>query len=585
MQALAIELPVLLPLCLILLAAALALREALAGRPGPAFPGPLTLGLGMAAFLAVLLGFWASERSHHVLLGGLIPWNDAAGYFFGAHHLLESGELTAWSQRRPIYTSLLAGLLALGERDLQVALLLQAALVGAMACFAARAGASRMGPAAGLLVFALLLAFAGEQAPATMTENAGLLFGAAGIALLWLGLEKPRASWFAAAGFLLMLGLLARAGAFLVIPCLLLWAWLAFRDDRRAWPRLVCALLGGVLGAVLLNQAIDWQAGTAANMPFSNFAYHLYGLAAGGAEWTQIFADHPELREGGENAASGMALALTFERVLQNPFDFVIGYVRHLDHAVLHLFQYISFVPARAVIYGCWLAGLVAAWRHRGDPACLLLLLATAGTVLSSPFLFSNIGVRVYAATLAFDVYLAGLGLAVLIKRFRALPSITPRPGLPAQLAGVAGVLVALTLGGTFAFPKAEPDVQATLACEAAQMPAVLRLGSESPLVFLGAAPSLALFPPQARHGDFVALLHREVHLHEKLKRLPPDTALVTGPARQGPRRGKAVRIAWKTETLPPRGSLVGFCLKPDAHPLLGRAFRVPTRVQVFEPD
>ncbi|MGB1547300.1 MAG: hypothetical protein ACPHIA_02040 [Alphaproteobacteria bacterium] len=576
MRELAIQLPVLLPLCLILLAAALAFREAVTARQVPALPGAVLLGLSLLAFFAVLFGYWAGGRSYDVLLGGLIPWSDAAGYFFGAHHLLDTGELTGWSQRRPIYTALLAGLLALGGRDLQLALLLQTLFAGAVACFAARAVVARMGPAAGLLVFALFLAFAGQYAAATMTENAGFLFGAAGVALLWLGLEKPRASFFAAAGFFLMLGLTARAGAFLVIPLLLLWACFAFRGHRRTALRLSLGLLGGVFLAVLVNQAIDWRAGTDANVPFANFAYHFYGLAAGGGDWTQVFTDHPELREGGESAAYKMAFTLAFERILQNPFDLLTGYAHHLDHAVLHLFQYIPFAPARAALYACWLIGLVTAWRHRRDPACALLLAATAGTILSSPFLFSNIGVRVYAATLPFDAYLTALGLFASVQRFKALSLPPAAPGLSAQITGMAGLLVALTFLGVLPLPKAGQSPAPI--CAGEEIAAVIRLGDEAPLIALRNTPPLALFPPELRKADFVALLHREVHLHEKLKQLPSDSVLITGPARAGPMEGNAVRIVWQTESLPKRGSRIGFCLKPGFHPILGRPFREPAK-------
>ena len=105
----------------------------------------------------------------------------------------------------------------------------------------------------------------------------------------------------------------------------------------------------------------------------------------------------------------------------------------------------------------------------------------------------------------------------------------------------------------------------------------------------LGAAGGLAWHAPRATLaglGVFAVLLElaqafapgREVHLHEKLKQLPSDSVLITGPARAGPMEGNAVRIVWQTESLPKRGSRIGFCLKPGFHPILGRPFREPAK-------
>lgn len=594
MRELAIQIPSLLPLCLILLALAYPFLEAFpirrtAGPPKLPGLGP-TLGLGLAigAFMAVVLGYWASGRSHHVLLGGLLPWNDAAGYFFGAHHLLDSGELTSWSHRRPIYTSLLAGFLSLGGRDLQLALLVQTVFIGAVTFFAARAAALRMGPATGLLVFALLLAFAGEYAPTTMTENAGFLFGTAGIALLWLNAERRSPIWFAAAGFFLMLGLLARAGAFFVIPFLLLWPWIAFRDERGAALRCTRALLGGVLLAIFLHQAIDWRAGTDANTPFSNFSYTLYGLAVGGKGWTQVFADHPDIMQGGEGVATRKMFALAFEQIAENPLNIAIGYVRNLPHSTLRLFDYAPpFLPVRPLLGIFWLAGLFVAFRRRREPLALFLLMGTLGIVLSGPFL-SDVGSRIYAVTIPLDAYMAGLGFSAILAwlsrvRKRTLPAATAPSGFSAQIIGTSCVLVLLTLAGSFLLPRPQASAHPAFPCEAKETPAVLRLGDESPLVALRAKPSLALFPPQVRHEDFLSLLQRGVHLEERLKRLPPETALIAGLARQESGSGNGVWIAWQTAPLPPRGSRMGFCLKQDPHPVLGRPFREPSRVQVLE--
>lgn len=598
MQDLARLIPPLLPLGLILMALALPLLQLLSPQRPTAMPRETafpaaTLGLFLAilAFLTMLFSFWASGRSHPNLIGGLLPWSDATSYFLGANALLDSGDLNGWSQRRPVYTSLFAGFLALGDRDLQIALLLQSVFAGAVAFFIARVAMPRMGMAAGIFVFAILFAFASEHTPLTMSENAGFLFGGLAVALLWLGIEKPRASWFAAAGFLLMTGLLARAGAFLVIPFLLLWTLTAFWKERRTAIWCTLALLGGVLLAILLNQTIYWYAGDGTNITNANFSYSFYGLAAGGKGWQQIYVDHPGIFPNSEGIIAKKIFALAFERIVQNPLDFVIGYLKSLPHFGWVLFGFVpSFLTVQkplAIFFSFfWLAGLWVAFRSRQKPHALFLLAATTGTVLSAPFL-ADAGSRLFAATIPFDALVIGLGFSTiatwLMRKFkRKLPMPAMAAGLSAQILGTAVLLIGLTLAGTFFFPGMGNKASPSLTCNRTEMPIVLRLGDEAPLVALRSTPPFTAFPPQVPHPDFLALLRREVHLRDKLKLLPPETALIAGYGRNAAGESTLSWVAWETENLPVRGSHVGFCLKAKPHPLLGSPFHEPASVRLF---
>lgn len=594
MREIALLIPPLLPLCLLALALTFPLLQRLFPRAVTAlsqtsFPiAPLGLGLAILSFLVLLLSLWATGRSHPNLIGGLLPWNDAAGYFYGANALLDSGEFTSWSQRRPIYTSLLAGFLSLTGRDFQLALLVQGTFAGAIAFFVARTASLKLGIAAGFLVFALLFSFAQEHAPLTMTENAGFFFGALGIAFLWLGAEKPHAGWFAAAGLFLTFGLLARAGAFFVIPLLFLAIGFAYRDQWRVALRYALGFLTGAGLAVLLNQAMYWFAGDNTNMPNANFSYVLYGLAAGGKGWQQIYVDHPTIFHGGEGIVAKTIYALAFERIVENPFDFLAAYAQKLPHSILVLFDYLpSFFHVRRLFAVFWLVGLFVAFRNRREPYALFLLAAAAGVVLSGPFL-ADVGSRIYAATITLDALLAGLGFSAIVAWLeKATPQETSisntETGLPAQLIGTATILFGLTFSGVFLFPNPTAKALPKLTCNQTEIPIMLRLGSESPLIALRAKPSFTLFPPQVSHGDFAGLLPPGTHLREKLGQLPPETTLIYGYAKKTMGRGKPVWIAWRTETLPERGSLVGFCLKPGHHPLLGEDFREPASVRVLE--
>lgn len=76
-----------------------------------------------ALFGLALAGLWASGRTTSTLISGLLLWSGASNYYTRAPHLLEGLPFepffAAW---RPLFPGLLATLLAITGRNLQVAL-------------------------------------------------------------------------------------------------------------------------------------------------------------------------------------------------------------------------------------------------------------------------------------------------------------------------------------------------------------------------------------------------------------------------------------------------------------------------------
>ena len=94
--------------------------------------------------------------------------------------------------------------------------------------------------------------------------------------------------------FLLGLALIARAGAFLVLPVLIIGGTFLLWDKKRDR---FTFLLGSVVSVFLaflvdyiLRKIVAPQA-----LAFGNFSYSLYGLFVGNQGWTQVLTDHPEI--------------------------------------------------------------------------------------------------------------------------------------------------------------------------------------------------------------------------------------------------------------------------------------------------
>ncbi|MEP4379174.1 MAG: hypothetical protein ABJ215_16325 [Alphaproteobacteria bacterium] len=199
------------------LAAAFVVCSVIAAGLPAAFrnPLPLTVGLlalSLAATLLPIFGYWLAGRTHPNAIAGLLPWNDAAGYYGCALAVLDGEGLSAFCQRRPAYALYLAGLLRAAGTELQLAILFQAVVSGAAAFVTAYAAARRWGVSAGLISIAMLGSFMATVSVATLTENLGFVLGVGGLVMFLSGAERRSGFLLAVGVFVLSVALNARAG-------------------------------------------------------------------------------------------------------------------------------------------------------------------------------------------------------------------------------------------------------------------------------------------------------------------------------------------------------------------------------------
>jgi hypothetical protein len=205
------------------------------GETGPASGAGPWRALGPAAavtaFLIPLLFAWSTAASDGYSAFGLLPWSDAGNYYRGALDLLETGRLDDWNCRRPLNAAILAVHLAILGKNLQGVQICQVVLLSLAAYALSRTIAKDLGRPAGLILFALLLAYSRPYLHWLSSEWLGLTLGALATALLWIGARERRMGALAWGMAVLTLALNARAGTFLVLPALVLWAGGACRKD------------------------------------------------------------------------------------------------------------------------------------------------------------------------------------------------------------------------------------------------------------------------------------------------------------------------------------------------------------------
>ncbi|MDP1709359.1 MAG: hypothetical protein Q8L21_00530, partial [Candidatus Komeilibacteria bacterium] len=230
------------------------------------------------------------------LIGGLLPLSDTSSYYMDAHRLANGALFTAWGGRRPLFASLLAVILRLNGGDFMTTLIILT-LVNVIAILIAFQAIKRwygaLGASAYLLIaYVFYTRFTGE----TSSEQLGFALGNLALFFLLVGVQT-RSFWRALFGLgILTLALNARAGAFFILPALIVWMAFYFRRQIVFW-RTAGLAIAVVVMVFLLNiflaRVVTGQQGTT----FSNYSYTLYGLASGNKGWYQVTQDYPKATE------------------------------------------------------------------------------------------------------------------------------------------------------------------------------------------------------------------------------------------------------------------------------------------------
>lgn len=459
-------------------------------------------GLVAVSFIFVYAD-WTSRRSLGLALGGILPIADAYSYYACANSLIDLGHfvprLAAWCSRRPIYSSFLAPLIGIGGRNFHIALLAQAAVVSLALVALAREVLRLAGVASVTILLIILVAYASRNAYGlTMSENAGLAFGAVALALLLRGAETGRAVLIYSGIALMSVGLNARAGCFFVLPMLVLWA--AF--DAHARGRNVAATVVLAVAAMLSGFALEFALVAVNSVPLteaqSNFAFTLYGLSLGGKGWMQAYTDHPELASLPDFMASAAVYRFAFENIVRNPglilhalaANFIQGYRQGLGLVSTQLY----------VAWSLWFVGFFAIGMHFRNPRYTLLGALTIGGLLSAPIIVVDGGERAFAATISADAAQAAVGMALICRalaiKFGA-PLSQHNGKTPYGLVVFAVLLIVGTLIGYTPVRKAvaSPTFDGP-PCPNGERTVVTRLGADSIALVVTADGEVKAIPP-----------------------------------------------------------------------------------------
>jgi hypothetical protein len=547
----------------------------------------LSLAATSSLFALGLAGVWASGHTQSVSISGLLPLYDAQSYYVDALRLLAGRSILEFSAARPLYTGVLAALLAVTGRNLMIALASLTA-INALACyFASREIQRTHGSLAAVFLLVILFLYYRYRTIGTaMSENLGFPLGVLGVTLIWRGIKDHSDRLVLYGLFINTVALNARPGAFFVLPAMLLWGSWYFRESgkRLSWRFSILGL--GVIGlGFVLNTVIMRLIGVSSSVPFAQFSYAIYGVASGGNSWSYVFQVHPELLNLSEPEKTRTIYHLTFELIRNHPMLILQGAVHNwsviFSNSWYNLFSFVSGennsinILTRWTLYGLSFLGIIKWIRNISDPYTSFSAAATLGVLLSVPFVppADSYGMRLYAATIMIIGLLPTMGLVFILENLQIHTLYKPSVGAAdsAFVPWLSALLIMfLTIGPLVVRGTSYLAQSKTTSCQP-NMSSVLIQFDPGSYVSVIKEKQLALdWLPVFHQGIFKRNAHglTDISLVQWLEDVPPATTLFNT---LDYKSNKEVLIALPTRMMPADGSTVELCGTWEPDPSLQR--------------
>jgi len=417
-------------------------------------------------FLAFCFLFdkWLSGQASHAI-GGFIPFSDAADYYRGASSLIEFGQVTPWSARRPLASCFYAALLFVTGQNLLWTYVCATLLLAWSLFFCARAMRDLFGFSGALLYLILSLYFIAPHIGTFMSEIPGFLYSNIALGLLMRGFSRKHFPCILAGVVMLGFSISLRAGAFLVLPVLAACWFFLFKEPGRRFYLRTLAMAGACVFSLMASPLLLLAVGPEEEYTYQgNFSYTLYGLASGGKGWDFVKREHPEINYYDNNKTDGaysrIIYGYAWKKIKEQPGLFAHALFNTWYHIVRHpfFFSYKFDFPFPLSIFllpfGVFWLSLFLRMDKSVKRVLLLLSSLQGGIFLSAPFLVDG-GDRVYASTMPVNCAILAAGIALLFGGGRPAGTdagATATPPLPRSDIRIIGFFLLLLLASPFFF-------------------------------------------------------------------------------------------------------------------------------------
>lgn len=380
----------------------------------------------LAAFLP-LLNAWTGlaftyASSAAPVLGGVIPWNDAAGYFSGGHHLVDVGYLDAWNMRRPLNALFYAFRTKVTGEDFWMTMLIQSFILFICLWVYFKSIKKYFGTYSLLPGYGLLFFYSFMFCHSTLSEALGLSFGLLAFCLLLEGWSVQNLKIFNAGMMVLAVGLCARAGPNF-LPVFLIGLLFIKPLTSNRWKDALTALICfSVVFWLCTKLSVLYGSPEQGGAAFSNFGLHLYGLVNGGETWVFAYKDPniaPLLSGLTEAEQAKLLYEKSWEIFKQNPLNLIWAMTKYLGGFIYFFIRFFIFGDGfikyltgalTAIVWGFFLFKL---WKKivSYPRYSYFLILSMLGIMLSASITWKDGGIRPFAVAMPFMTALIGFVL------------------------------------------------------------------------------------------------------------------------------------------------------------------------------
>ena len=374
-------------------------------------------------FAIPLSYYWTTGVSTQKIVGGLIPHRDSMYYYLDARNVLNGKLINSMTSARPIFSGFLALLIALTRNNIQTTLMILAPLCAISFYFLFDEAQVEFGPFPASILMAGVYSFYARFIPHLVSEQLGMILSLTGWALMLFGIRRVSKKIIVVGILMVTLALNTRSGAMFVLPALAVFSGLAFNKKRFSFTDFGWAAAAVLLG-FLINYLVFQLLVDPGKMPYSSFAFAIYGQSKGGAGWTSHQKDFPGLTDTYE------ILNLALMNIKRYPLGLVIGSLKAFRDFLLpgidNAFVFITGYGNSFIVYLMWAVTwfftgyeLVHSFRNIKNPFQQFELLVFVGLILSVPFAppRDSSSMRTYAATIPFLMLLPVAGLAHLLDK------------------------------------------------------------------------------------------------------------------------------------------------------------------------
>ncbi len=341
-----------------------------------------------------------------MLIGGLLPFSDASGYLADARRLSLGNSFAGLGNGHPIATGSLAVLWKCFHGDYRLTLA-SIALLDAASCWYAMSGvALSLGFLPAVLLMLVDYLFLRRFLGIPLSEHFGVMFCNIGVGLACRLPDSKKALNWGVFIATLTLAQMARPGALLTIPTLILGAFLFSPFEGFKRRRLALHMAASVCLILFLSKLL--QQSIYANNPsaISDSVYVLHSLVLGGT-WEDAMN-----RYGGDNLAVLHAVKL---QLIHHPLSFFTGAIRSMAEFVQRFYLF-SFVVRRSLnlaLHFAFCIGVITGiLQVKSTRNYWWMIALLCGLFFSMPLLppWDTDGMRAYAASIPLIAFTASFG-------------------------------------------------------------------------------------------------------------------------------------------------------------------------------